>query len=212
MLVVPTSTRRAPLWVITSGMRKAPPISTNSPREMTTSPPGRGPQSEQHGGGVVVGDQGGLGAGQGAQQFLGLPAAPAALAGPEVHLQVGVARCDLPDGLDGLGGERGAAQVRVDDDPGRVDDALETGPVEVFQVAADGGEELVEEKWVRLRPAAAQSSANILQARPDRRQDRRTGILGEKRPRGGRFEQGVDGGILAGSRSYQPSILPGQRR
>ena len=35
--MVPTSFKRHPAWHITSGIRKAPPISTNSPRETTTS-------------------------------------------------------------------------------------------------------------------------------------------------------------------------------
>ena len=36
-MVVPTSTRRAPLWRSTSGIRKPPPISTACPRETITS-------------------------------------------------------------------------------------------------------------------------------------------------------------------------------
>ena len=39
-VVVPTSTMTAPALAITSGMRKAPPISTSSPRETITSRPG----------------------------------------------------------------------------------------------------------------------------------------------------------------------------
>ena len=39
MLVVPTSRRVHPHWVMMSGMRKDPPISTSSPREVMTSPP-----------------------------------------------------------------------------------------------------------------------------------------------------------------------------
>ena len=39
MLVEPTSTRMLPLCSIISGTRKEPPISTSSPREMTTSLP-----------------------------------------------------------------------------------------------------------------------------------------------------------------------------
>ena len=35
--VVPTSTRRAPAWATTSGIRKPPPISTSWPRETTSS-------------------------------------------------------------------------------------------------------------------------------------------------------------------------------
>ena len=38
-LVVPTSTRRAPDWLRTSGIRNPPPISTNSPRDTATSRP-----------------------------------------------------------------------------------------------------------------------------------------------------------------------------
>ena len=36
-MVVPASTRIAPLRAMTSGMRKEPPISTNSPRDTITS-------------------------------------------------------------------------------------------------------------------------------------------------------------------------------
>jgi hypothetical protein len=89
-LVVPTSTSVAPALAITSGMRKAPPISTSSPRETMTSSTSarqRGDR-EQHRGRVVVDHGGGLGAGQRAQQLLDNAVAVAAAAGGQVVLEV----------------------------------------------------------------------------------------------------------------------------
>jgi hypothetical protein len=71
-----------------SGMRKAPPISTSSPRETMTSPPGASAPGEQHGGGVVVDHGGGLGAGQLAHQVLDDAVAVAAAAAGQVVFQV----------------------------------------------------------------------------------------------------------------------------
>ncbi len=66
-----------------SGMRNAPPISTSSPRETTTSlAGGQCAQGEQHGGGVVVHDGGGLGPGELADQVGYQVVAVAAAAGP----------------------------------------------------------------------------------------------------------------------------------
>ena len=62
----------APLWRITSGMRKEPPISTSSPRETITSRSGPGFPSDEHGAGVVVDHQGGFGTGDFAEQVLGI--------------------------------------------------------------------------------------------------------------------------------------------
>ena len=59
-LVVPISTSLTWARRMTSGTRKAPPISTSSPRETTASLPwARRVERQQHGGGVVVDDGGG---------------------------------------------------------------------------------------------------------------------------------------------------------
>ena len=82
-------------------------------------------QDQQHGGGVVVGDQGVLGAGQPAQQVGDQAVARAALAGVEVVLQVGVALASLARRLQGRRAERRAAEIGVDDDARGVQDRLQ---------------------------------------------------------------------------------------
>ncbi len=63
-LVVPTSSSRAPALRITSGMRKAPPISTSSPRDTTTSRRLAKLLSSRDRRRIVVDHGGGFGAGQ----------------------------------------------------------------------------------------------------------------------------------------------------
>ena len=87
--------------------------------------------ARQRGGGqqrrarAVVDRERRLGAGQLAQQRLHVGVARAAGAGLEVQLEVRVAGRGARDGLARLGPERGAAEVRVHDHAGRVEDALE---------------------------------------------------------------------------------------
>ena len=90
----PTSRSRAPLFAITSGMRKLPPISTSSPRDTThLASGGQRVQRQEHGGRVVVDDERGLGAGERAQVVGDERVAVAAPAGGEVELEVdGAAR------------------------------------------------------------------------------------------------------------------------
>src|SRR5439155_5163533 len=80
---------------------------------------------QQDGSRVVVDDERGLRAGEGAEVLSEQGIAVAAPAGHQVELQVrGVAR--RPDERrDRLLGERGAAEVRVQDDAARVDDPYE---------------------------------------------------------------------------------------
>ena len=87
----PTSLKTAPLLVITSGMRKEPPISTNWPRLTMTSLPGRqGLQAQIHRRRVVVHHQGGFGPGELLQNagHVDIPAAP--FARLQIVFQIGV--------------------------------------------------------------------------------------------------------------------------
>ena len=122
-LVVPTSRSAAPDCRITSGTRNPPPISTSSPREITTSRPGASARQDQHGrGGVVVDDDRGLGAGDRGEQRLGVHRARAARARREVVFEIGVAARDRGDALDRRVRQRRAAEVGVNHDAGGVDD------------------------------------------------------------------------------------------
>lgn len=87
---------------------------------------GEGGEDEQDGGGVVVDDEGGFGAGEAFEQVFGMAVAGATGAFGEVVFQVGVAERGV-HGLDGRAAKGGAAQVGVEDDAGGVDDGLEGG-------------------------------------------------------------------------------------
>ena len=76
---------------------------------------------EEDGGGVVVDDQRRLCAGEVAKQRCDVVLARAARAFLEVVLEIRVPARDLLDALEGAGRERGSAEVRVDDDSGRVE-------------------------------------------------------------------------------------------
>ena len=83
---------------------------------------GEGGEAEEQCGGVVVDDQGGLGAGNLPEQGLEVRLAGAAPSGGQVDFQVGVA---LRGGVGGVHcgpAQGGAAQVGMDDDAGGVDD------------------------------------------------------------------------------------------
>ena len=82
-------------------------------------------EREQHGRGVVVDDERRLGAGQPPQDRRAVILPRAALAGVEVVLEVRVAAPHLDDALERLLGERRPAEVRVDDDAGRVEHAAQ---------------------------------------------------------------------------------------
>ena len=71
---------------MTSGTRKPPPISTSSPRETIDFASCRERREhQQRGGGVVVDDDRRFGAGQAAQQRLGMDVAAAAIALPRSY-------------------------------------------------------------------------------------------------------------------------------
>ena len=86
---------------------------------------GVGGECEEECGGVVVDDEGGFCAGEGAEEPVGVMVAGAAGSGGEVEFEVGVAGGDFGHGLDGGVAEGGAAEVGVDDDAGGVDDGAE---------------------------------------------------------------------------------------
>ena len=111
---------------MTSGTRKPPPISTSSPREMITSRPAASALKHQQGRRrVVVDDEGGFGAGEAAQQPLGVHVAAAAGAALDVVFEVRVPARERRHAIGRRARERRAPEVRVDDDAGRVDHAAQ---------------------------------------------------------------------------------------
>ncbi|VFT34263.1 Uncharacterised protein [Pseudomonas aeruginosa] len=105
-----------------SGMRKAPPISISSPREMIPSL--RGPQAvqrQQHRRRVVVDHGDCLGAGEFADQPGDQVVAVAALAAGQVELQVQRVARGQGDRLDGLVRQQGAAEVGMQHRAGQVE-------------------------------------------------------------------------------------------
>ena len=112
-------------------------------------------EREQDGGGVVVDDERGLGAGQAAQDRGRVHLARAARAGVEVVLEVRPAAADLEHALERLGRERRPAEVRVHDHAGRVEDAAQPR-------AARGGELLAQPR----RQIAGLAARPDLLARP----------------------------------------------
>ena len=88
---------------------------------------------------VVVDDDRRFGAGQAAEQRLGVDVAPAARAAAQVVLERRVAARDLGDAIDGRRRERRAAEIGVDDDAGRVDDRLQRRPERVAELCRGGG-------------------------------------------------------------------------
>ncbi len=108
-----------------SGMRNAPPISTSSPRETTTSLRAASADSaQQHGGRVVVDHGGRLGAGQFADQPVDQVVAIAAPAGGQVELEVHRPRQRGRHGLHRLVGQQRAAEVGMQHRAGQVEHRL----------------------------------------------------------------------------------------
>ncbi len=82
-------------------------------------------EREQHRGGVVVHDERRLGAGQPPENRGDVILPRAARAVAQVELEVRVAPRNLDDLRERLGGERRAAEIRVHDHAGRIEDAAE---------------------------------------------------------------------------------------
>jgi hypothetical protein len=125
-------------------------------------------EREQHGGGVVVHHQPGLGARERAQILRDerVPVAP--LAGEEVDLQVGRVPCRGDDRRDRLLGERGPAEVRVQHDTGRVHDAPEPRRRRRLEPGRGASEETL---VGRHRRAARRGAARVLQDETDHLDD-----------------------------------------
>ena len=88
-------------------------------------PPGQRGEREQHGGGVVVDDEPGVGAARLGEEVPSVVVAGPPPAGLEAVLQVRVAAPDVRGDAEGLLAEGGTAQVRVQEHPGGVDDGAE---------------------------------------------------------------------------------------
>ena len=94
-------------------------------------------EREQHGGGVVVDDERGLGAGQPPEELREVILARAALAALEVVLEVRVARADLDDARERGVRERRAPEIRVHENAGRVEHAAQRGPARAGELRED---------------------------------------------------------------------------
>ena len=94
-------------------------------------------EREQHRGGVVVDDDRRLGAGEPAQQRRQVILARAARAGGEVVLEVRVAARRRATRSSAACGERRAAEVRVHEHAGRVEDAAERRPPRRGELSAE---------------------------------------------------------------------------
>jgi hypothetical protein len=119
-------------------------------RHRHAAPPGEA-DGQRNGGGVVVRDEGVLGAGQGDQVLLGLAEAGAALARRAVELEQQVIAGDLGDGGDGRSRPRGSAEIRMDDDAGRIDRRSDSDRRVRLQLACGIRRELVDRPLSRAR-------------------------------------------------------------
>ena len=128
-----------------SGMRKAPPISISSPRETIASLALRQRvEHQQHGGGVVVDDGRGLGAGQFARAGRDVVVALAAPAGRRGRIPARTASgaSRRPAACDRFLGKHGAAEIGVQHGAGEVEDRRAGSPAPAsVGAAADGGEQ-----------------------------------------------------------------------
>ena len=106
-----------------------------APRDHHFTASGEGAGREQHGGGVVVDHQGGLGSGKLAQQVRHRAMARAPPTCREVQLQVGIAVADLGYRGERRRGEWSPAEIGMQDDPGRVDRSPQAG---VFPLSQTG--------------------------------------------------------------------------
>ena len=104
-------------------LRDLPSVDELAPAHHDLAALGQGVHGQEDGGRAVVDDGRGLGAQEVAQARSGVGLAVAALAAREVELQVRVGRSDLRDPGRRFPREGSAAEVRVDDDAGRVEHA-----------------------------------------------------------------------------------------
>ena len=91
------------------------------------STPGNRGEHEQHGCRVVVDGHRGSGPSQHAHQALQVFLTRSPLTFSQSILEVAVSTGSLNDGIERIAGERSPSEVRMEHDPGRVDDFLEVG-------------------------------------------------------------------------------------
>ena len=94
-------------------------------------------EDEEDGGGVVIDDDGGFGADDFGEEARGVLVAFAALPAPEIVFEIGVVRRGFGDLRGGFGREGCAAEIRVQDYAGGVDDAPERGGEKRFDMGDD---------------------------------------------------------------------------
>ena len=139
-MVVPISRSRAPLRTRMSGIRKEPPISISSPREITTSrPEASAAQRQQQRPRRIVHRQGVLRAGDGAKRLAAVVSPAAASAGVQVELQVAVPGRDRCHRRDGRRRQRRTAEVGVEHDAGGIEQRPEARSSAVGEALAHIG-------------------------------------------------------------------------
>ncbi|GBD09904.1 hypothetical protein HRbin22_02166 [Candidatus Thermoflexus japonica] len=131
-----------------------------APGDQHPAPPSQGGEGEEHSRGVVVDHQGGLGPGQPAQEILHRRLPFPSLAGLQVELQIAVSRRGA-DGFEGRAGEGRAAQIRMQDHAGGVDDGAGAGGMPAGQPGCG----LPEQRRLQRR------GLTLLNPRPRFRQD-----------------------------------------
>ncbi len=109
-----------------SGIRKAPPISINSPRETIASPAAcQGIKGDQNCSGIVVDHRGIVGTGELAEQLSEVIIALAAFATLEIELQRHRGAHGRDSGFDGSFGKDRTAEVGVQDGASQVEDGTQ---------------------------------------------------------------------------------------
>jgi len=147
-----------------------------APRDDGLPAPGKAAQDEQDCGGVVVYDQGVLGPRQLAEDLPNVVIAEPAPACGQVELQVGVAPAHLDDALQGLPAQGRPAEIRVEDDPRRVDHAPQAVRAEPLDPGRDGFCGGFACEGPVLGPGAGEDGgADFVDDLPDRLEDLPTG-------------------------------------
>ena len=140
-------------------------------RDDHVAPFGERSEREQQGARVVVHDERGFGAGEPAQDRGDVILARAAPSFGEVVLEIRVAAGRLDRALERGGGERRAAEVRVDDHPRRVEHPAERGPARLPELLAQERRQVAR---LARRAGSSRVPARSRPARRRRRADRRS--------------------------------------
>ena len=177
-------------------MRNAPPISISSPRETITSFPWANEFSpKQHRGGIVVHHGGRFGAGEIDQQLFQCLFAFAAFAGGEIVFQIDRLAGHRHHRIDGRLGQQCAAQVRVKNRAGGVDDADMAGAAFQFDLRLDLIEDcvIIQELVFTLADICPQ----LIQSRAALLRHVIAIVAGEQRSAARIIKQAIDGGEFA---------------